>query len=206
MGCLTREGVPDPDLEPTRTTGRASTARRPRTGGTQTLDVTGTGRYVRMYGTARATPYGYSLWEFQVYGVSGVAGCDKTADAALNQPARASSVQDGVYPASYAFDGQPRTRWSSAFSDPQWIQVDLGSSRHICQVVLAWESSYATAYQIQTSTDAATWYTIYATIASQGGSQVLDVDGTGRFLRVYATARATAWGCSLSELTVHTSG
>jgi len=38
------------------------------TGGNQTLDVSGTGRYVRMNGTARATQYGYSLWEFQVYG------------------------------------------------------------------------------------------------------------------------------------------
>jgi hypothetical protein len=38
------------------------------TGGTQTLSVTGSGRYVRMYGTKRATGYGYSLWEFQVYG------------------------------------------------------------------------------------------------------------------------------------------
>ncbi|WP_251037443.1 discoidin domain-containing protein [Paenibacillus albidus] len=25
-------------------------------------------RYVRMYGTERATQYGYSLWEFEVYG------------------------------------------------------------------------------------------------------------------------------------------
>jgi hypothetical protein len=33
----------------------------------QTLPVSGTGRYIRMYGTARATPYGYSLWEFGVY-------------------------------------------------------------------------------------------------------------------------------------------
>lgn len=32
------------------------------------LAVTGTGRYVRMYGTQRGTPYGYSLWEFEVYG------------------------------------------------------------------------------------------------------------------------------------------
>ena len=27
-----------------------------------------TARYVRMYGTVRNTPYGYSLWEFEVYG------------------------------------------------------------------------------------------------------------------------------------------
>ena len=37
-------------------------------GGGQTLLVSGSGRYVRMYGTQRATQYGYSLWEFQVFG------------------------------------------------------------------------------------------------------------------------------------------
>ncbi|MFF3427777.1 discoidin domain-containing protein [Streptomyces sp. NPDC002602] len=40
-------------------------------GGVQTHDVTGTARYVRVYGTQRATGYGYSLWEFQVYGTGG---------------------------------------------------------------------------------------------------------------------------------------
>src|SRR5690349_17809626 len=38
------------------------------TGGNQSLTVSGTGRYVRMYGTQRTTGYGYSLWEFKVYG------------------------------------------------------------------------------------------------------------------------------------------
>ncbi|MFF9276917.1 discoidin domain-containing protein [Streptomyces griseosporeus] len=37
-------------------------------GGTDDLAVSGSGRYVRMQGLARATGYGYSLWEFQVYG------------------------------------------------------------------------------------------------------------------------------------------
>ncbi|MGW6878124.1 discoidin domain-containing protein [Streptomyces xanthophaeus] len=41
------------------------------TGGVQTHDITGTARYVRVYGTQRATGYGYSLWEFQVYGTTG---------------------------------------------------------------------------------------------------------------------------------------
>lgn len=40
------------------------------TGGVQTHDITGTARYVRVYGTQRATGYGYSLWEFQVYGTA----------------------------------------------------------------------------------------------------------------------------------------
>ncbi|MFJ6198128.1 DUF1996 domain-containing protein [Micromonospora sp. NPDC092111] len=40
-------------------------------GGTETVTVTGSGRYVRMYGTQRGTTYGYSLYEFQVYGAAG---------------------------------------------------------------------------------------------------------------------------------------
>ncbi|MFD8883137.1 discoidin domain-containing protein [Streptomyces erythrochromogenes] len=39
-------------------------------GGVQTLDITGTARHVRVYGTQRATAWGYSLWEFQVYGTT----------------------------------------------------------------------------------------------------------------------------------------
>ncbi|MFF8275988.1 glycosyl hydrolase family 8 [Streptomyces lateritius] len=37
-------------------------------GAVDDLTVSGSGRYVRMYGTSRGTPYGYSLWEFEVYG------------------------------------------------------------------------------------------------------------------------------------------
>ena len=37
-------------------------------GGTDDLGVSGSGRYVRMYGTTRGTQWGYSLLEFEVYG------------------------------------------------------------------------------------------------------------------------------------------
>ena len=39
--------------------------------GAVTHAVTGNARYVRVYGTQRATGYGYSLYEFQVYGTAG---------------------------------------------------------------------------------------------------------------------------------------
>lgn len=38
-------------------------------GGVDDITVNETGRYVRMYGTVRGTPYGYSLWEFEIYEV-----------------------------------------------------------------------------------------------------------------------------------------
>ncbi|HEY3482228.1 MAG TPA: discoidin domain-containing protein, partial [Streptomyces sp.] len=122
------------------------------TGGVQTLAVNASGRYVRMYGTARATGYGYSLWEFQVYGGGGTPPPDcGSGNAALNRPATASSTENGGTPASAAVDGDPATRWSSAASDPQWLQVDLGTSQTICQVGLSWETASATAFQIQVS-------------------------------------------------------
>jgi beta-glucosidase len=173
------------------------------TGGTQTLNVTGTGRYVRMYGTARATGYGYSLWEFQIYGSLTGGGCS-TANAALNRPAAASSTENAGTPASAAFDGNAGTRWSSAYSDPQWIQVDLGTSQAICQVSLQWEAAYATAFQIQVSPDATNWTPIYSTTTGTGGTQTLNVTGTGRYVRMYGTARATGYGYSLWEFQVYT--
>jgi hypothetical protein len=172
------------------------------TGGTQTLNVTGTGRYVRMLGTARATPYGYSLWEFQVYGTAGGASSCNTTDAALNHPATASSLENASFPASAAVDGNTGTRWSSAFSDPQWLEVDLGSSQAICQVTLNWEAAYAKAFQIQTSADGTNWTTIYSTTTGTGGTQTLNVTGTGRYIRMYGTARATQYGYSLWEFQV----
>ena len=124
-----------------------------------------------MYGTARATQYGYSLWEFQVYGTtSGTGATCSTTDAALNQPATASSLENASFPASAAVDGNTGTRWSSAFSDPQWLQVDLGSSQTICEVTLDWEAAYATAFQIQVSTDGTNWTTIYSTTTGTGGT------------------------------------
>jgi hypothetical protein len=176
------------------------------TGGTQNLSVTGAGRYVRMYGTARATGYGYSLWEFQVYGTggSGTGSTCGTTDAALNQPATASSLENSSFPASAAVDGNTGTRWSSAFADPQWLEVDLGSSQTICQVTLNWEAAYATGFQIQTSTDGTTWTPIYSTTTGTGGIQTLSVSGTGRYVRMYGTARATPYGYSLWEFGVYT--
>ncbi len=172
------------------------------TGGTQTLNITGTGRFVRMLGTTRATQFGYSLFEFQVFGtIGGGTGCG-TANVALNHPASASSTENASFPASNAFDGNTGTRWSSAFSDPQWLEVDLGSSQAICKVTLNWETAFANAFQIQTSPDGTNWTSIFSTTTGTGGIQTLNVSGTGRFIRMLGTVRATQFGYSIWEFSV----
>src|SRR5262245_5718442 len=67
--------------------------------------------------------------------------------------ASASSVETASFPASYAIDGSMTTRWSSAFSDPQWLSIDLGASRRISKVVLSWEAAASASYQLQVSAD-----------------------------------------------------
>src|ERR1700744_5381582 len=129
---------------------------------TKTIAISGTARYVRMYGTARATGYGYSLYEFQVYGTAPSPSCG--TNLGLNQPVTVSSLESATYPGAQAVDGSMSTRWSSAFSDPQYIYVDLGAVEDVCQVNLYWEAAYATAFHIDLSNNGTTW-TTYSTIS-----------------------------------------
>ncbi|URM94058.1 beta-1,3-glucanase family protein [Actinomadura madurae] len=129
-----------------------------------------------------------------------------TSDAALNRPAGGSSTENASFPASAAVDGNPATRWSSAFGDPQWLQIDLGTSQEICRVVLSWEAAYARSFQIQVSDNATDWTSTYSTTTGSGGSQTLDVTGKGRYIRMYGTSRGTPYGYSLFGMAVHTTG
>jgi hexosaminidase len=164
-------------------------------GGVDDLAVNGTGRYLRMYGTQRGTQWGYSLWEIEAY-----AGAPNKA---LNRPVSVSSTETANFPGPSAVDGSLSTRWSSLYTDPSWIQVDLGSTQPIGRVVLRWETAYGRGYQIQTSNDASAWTTIYSTTTGDGGVDDLMVSGTGRYVRMYGTQRATQWGYSLWEFEIY---
>lgn len=117
--------------------------------------------------------------------------------------ATASSSEGAGTPASAAVDGNNGTRWSSQFADPQWIQVDLGASAQVSQVVLRWETAAAKAYRVELSTDGTNWSTAYSTANSTGGVQTHDITGNARYVRVYGTQRTTGYGYSLWEFQVY---
>ncbi|WP_328535648.1 discoidin domain-containing protein [Streptomyces sp. NBC_00344] len=119
------------------------------------------------------------------------------------KPVTASSEESGGTVAANAVDGNDGTRWSSAFSDPQWIRVDLGAQASLSKVVLKWEAAYAKAYQIQVSTDGSSWTNAYSTTTGAGGTETVSVSGTARYVRVNGTARATGYGYSLWEFQVY---
>ncbi|MFC1413271.1 chitosanase [Streptacidiphilus sp. N1-12] len=90
-------------------------------GGTDDLTLSGTGRYVRMYGTKRGTSYGYSLYEFEVYG---------TAAAAAKAGAGAGAVQAAV----------PRS--TGDLTDPRKREIALEVVSSAANSSLDWKEQY----------------------------------------------------------------
>lgn len=128
---------------------------------------------------------------------------DLASNIALNKPVTVSSTETGANVASNAVDGNNTTRWSSVYSDPQWVYVDLLDRYNISEINILWEAAYASDYQIQVSEDASNWSTV-KTVSGNTAivNEHAEVNATGRFLRIYGIGRATNWGYSIYELEV----
>ncbi|CAL9658281.1 hypothetical protein SUDANB108_06902 [Streptomyces sp. enrichment culture] len=128
-------------------------------------------------------------------------------NVALNKPTTASSFQpsygDCPCEPAKATDGQADTRWASDWSDPQWIQVDLGTATPVRRLQLVWDPAYAKSYEVQVSEDGTTWRTVHSTTTGNGDIDTVDVAATARHVRLHLTARGTGWGYSLHEFGIY---
>ncbi|MFD4599537.1 discoidin domain-containing protein [Streptomyces sp. NPDC058464] len=129
----------------------------------------------------------------------------QAADTPLSQgrTATASSEENAGTAAGNAVDGNTGTRWSSAFTDDQWLQVDLGATAQVNQVVLNWETAYGKDYKVQISSDGSNWTDLQSVTGGDGGTDTLTVSGQGRYVRMLGVHRATQWGYSLWEFQVY---
>ncbi|MDD5688217.1 MAG: discoidin domain-containing protein [Elusimicrobia bacterium] len=145
-------------------------------------------------------------------GISNVVSGQTTTQGniAIGKTATASSEEGAGLEATKAVDGNVSTRWSSQFSDPQWLRIDLVNTYNITQVVLRWQDAgaYGRDYQLQVSSNDINWTAIYTKVNGTGGVETLSgLSGSGRYIRMYGTARGTNWGYSLNEFEVYgTSG
>ncbi|MDD5688227.1 MAG: discoidin domain-containing protein [Elusimicrobia bacterium] len=131
---------------------------------------------------------------------------DISGNIAKGKPVVASSIEAGYgNEASNAVDGNMSTRWSSTYSDPQWVQVDLGTTYNITKVVLKWEEAYGKDYEIQVSNSSnGIWQTIYTKTGGTGGTEdIPSLSGNGRYVRMYGTSRKTNYGYSLYEFEIY---
>ncbi len=115
-----------------------------------------------------------------------------------------ASSEEGGYIVRGAFDNDLHTRWSSKFSEPQWIYIDLGKTRKITQIRLAWETAYAKEYRLEVSDDASAWREIRFVNNGKGKEDLFEFnDVSGRYARLYGIKRAAQWGISLYEFAVY---
>ncbi|MFE5298588.1 beta-N-acetylglucosaminidase domain-containing protein [Streptomyces sp. NPDC056632] len=124
----------------------------------------------------------------------------RTGGPDLARTATASSSGDETpdFPAAYALDGDPATRWSSPLEDGAWWQMELAEPARIGRVVLHWQDAHASRYRVQVSADGRTWRTAATVRDGRGGVESVRMDAAGtRFLRVQGDARATEYGYSL---------
>ncbi|BCB91088.1 hypothetical protein Psuf_084010 [Phytohabitans suffuscus] len=125
------------------------------------------------------------------------------ANLALGRPVTASGSEGHPWPPDAVVDGRPDTRWSSAFTDRQWISVDLGGTWSVSQVRLVWEHAYATRYTVEVSVDGRAWSAVYTTASGAGGTVDVEAGGVpARFVRLVCTRRSSSYGYSLFEIEV----
>ena len=140
--------------------------------------------------------------------VSPAANCGGTGttNLALNKTVSASSfIAAGYEPYRFVDGNTTSSRWASAYSGNQWIRVDLGANYNINRVKLTWEAAYATAYQIQISTNGNNWTTLHSVTGNNALiNDQTGLTGMGRYIRIYGTQKALPqWGFSLFELEVY---
>lgn len=126
-----------------------------------------------------------------------------TTNIALYKPTFSSSNEGNQYNALYATDGNPETRWSSKYSDPQSITVDLGAVTDICKVVIHWEYASGKDFTIQFSDDYISW-TNAATITGNAlYDNTIFLSGKARYVRMLGQQRTTPYGYSIWEFEVY---
>ncbi len=185
-------------------------------------------RYVKMKGIKAGSDYGYSLWEFEVYGEKAEAPQENIA---LNKPSKASSEYTNPYSnflleSKYAFDGSVEDRGNSYQSrwvshrqkdypgedvNSQWLQVDLEDVYNISKVVLDWEEACGKDYNIQVSLDGETWENISEVRGNSAPKDskhnvreyTYDEDVLARYVRVLGIEPAGQYGYSLWEFEVY---
>lgn len=115
----------------------------------------------------------------------------------------ASSEENEDLCAINAVDNDSSTRWSSKYSDKQWIYVDLGSIKDVNRVRIKWEGAYAQQYEVLHSQDFINWKLIQQIPNGQPGLIELDNSSVKtRYIKIIGLKRGTVYGYSLWEFAV----
>lgn len=132
---------------------------------------------------------------------------DKSENLVENKSIYVSSEEAEGFSGENMIDGDSTSRWSSDFSDPQFVIIDLLGQYELDSVALLWENSAALEYYILTSTDSIAWDTVSHIVDGGAGEErVVPLSGEGRYVQLYLVQRLFGWGYSLYEVAIYGRG
>ncbi|WP_237275472.1 basic secretory protein-like protein [Tenacibaculum ovolyticum] len=134
--------------------------------------------------------------------------CGDSDNIAIGKTVTASSVEKNEFDLLNVIDNNEGTRWSSNFSDNEWIAVDLESESEVCAVTISWFSCCsimmgAKDYDIQTSDNGENWKTIKTITDNFDNFNFIPINKTARHIRIKGIKRSLSnFGYSINELKV----
>ncbi len=118
----------------------------------------------------------------------------------------ASSVEGDMYPVSHLVDGDNESRWASAWSDVQTIEMDFDGAKPIDKIVLNWEDAFAHSLKIygKKYNENSNWELVRELSSLNGGETVIEDNlGSFRMLKFEMSDRELSqYGISLYEIEV----
>jgi len=117
--------------------------------------------------------------------------------------------EPGEGPASALVDGDLTTRWSSDYSEPQKVQIDLGQVTRLGRMRLHWERASATKYSVMVSSDGKEWANVHLLYMKTRGEPEPRIDRvnlkgvSARYVRLDLLGCVNKeWGFSLYEVEI----
>lgn len=135
--------------------------------------------------------------------------CGNKGNIASGKPVYVSSTERDEFKAEYAVDGDLSTRWSSNFTENEWLTIDLEKESGVCAVEITWFSCCnlivgAKGFEVQHSQDNLNWVTAATVVNNFDNYSYVPVTVNARYIRIKGTKRTIeSLGYSISELKVY---
>lgn len=179
----------------------------------EAYDVTNiSARYVRIVGHGNTVNTWNSITEVVMDSADSVpqptpdAGAGGDNSGVLAVASVSASADDGNIPAN-AVDGSLQTRWSAS-GDGAWLQLDLGASRTVGSISIAWYrgNERTSGFDILLGSSPTSLQAIYSG-RSSGRTLALEdyniTDTTARFVRIVGHGNSVNMWNSITEVVVH---
>ena len=112
-----------------------------------------------------------------------------------------SSTGQGDYKAEYAMDGKMDTRWSSNFSDNEWLEIKFDQPKTIVGLNIHWETAYGRDYNIELLNENGQWQLQSEIKNSDGGIDAIYFGPQKcKGLKLVGLKRGTGWGYSIWDM------